>query len=112
MPTPLLYRGMLYVVHHNGRIVAYDAGSGAPIYKERFSQGGTFTGSPVAVNGKLYVPTEEGLIYVIEAGPVYREIAVNEIGEPVMATPAVSEGILLVRTPSSLWAIAYPSAPR
>jgi len=112
MPTPLLYRGILYVVHHNGRIVAYDAGSGAPIYKQRFSRGGTFTGSPVAVNGKLYVPTEEGLIYVIEAGPVYREIAVNEIGEAVMATPAVSEGILLIRTPSTLWAIADPSTPR
>ena len=55
MPTPLLYRGLLYVVHHNGRIVAYDARSGAPVYKERFSRGGTFTSSPVAVNGKLYL---------------------------------------------------------
>jgi outer membrane protein assembly factor BamB len=43
MPTPLLYEGLLYVVHHNGRIVAYDAAGGAPIYKARFSKGGTFT---------------------------------------------------------------------
>ena len=105
MPTPLLYRDILYVVHHNGRIVAYDADSGTPIYKERFSRGGTFTASPIAVNGKLYVPTEEGQIYVVEAGPVYREIAVNEVGEPVMATPAVSEGILFVRTPRTLLAL-------
>jgi outer membrane protein assembly factor BamB len=73
LPTPLLYRGLLYIVHHNGRIVAYEARSGAAIYKERFSQGGTFTGSPVAVNGRLYVPTEEGLLYVLEAGTEYRE---------------------------------------
>jgi outer membrane protein assembly factor BamB len=106
MPTPLLYRGIFYVVHHNARLVAYDAGSGAAIYKERFSKGGTFTGSPVAVNGKIYAPTEEGLMYVLEAGPEYRELAINEFDEPLMATPAVSEGILLVRTPSKLIAIA------
>lgn len=105
MPTPLLYRGLLYVVHHNGRIVAYDAQSGTAIYKERFSRGGTFTASPVAANGKLYVSTEEGLMYVLAAGPTYRELAINEFGEPLMATPALSEGLLLVRTPSHLAAI-------
>ncbi len=110
MPSPLLYRGIYYVVHHNGRIVAYDAGTGAPIYKQRFSRSGTFTGSPVAVNGKIYAPTEEGLLYVLEAGPEYVELAVNEFGEPLMATPAVSEGILLVRTPSRLFALVDRSA--
>jgi len=106
MPTPLLYRGILYVVHHNGRLVAYDAMTGVAIYKTRFSQGGTFTGSPVAVNGKLYIPTEEGLLYVVEAGPEFRELAVNDFDEPLMATPAVSEGVLLVRTPTKLVAVA------
>lgn len=105
MPTPLVYRGLLYVVHHNGLIVAYDERSGAAIYKSRFSRGGAFTGSPVAANGKLYVPTEEGLMYVLDAGPEYRELAVNDFGEPLMATPAVSDGLLLVRTPAHLVAI-------
>jgi outer membrane protein assembly factor BamB len=106
MPTPILYRGMLYVVHHNGRLVTYDAATGTAIYKTRFSAGGTFTGSPVAVNGKLYLPTEDGQVYVIEAGTEYRELAVNEMGEPLMATPAVSEGILLFRTPKRLIAVS------
>jgi len=105
MPTPLLYRGILYLVHHNGRMVAYDADSGVPIYKTRFSQGGTFTGSPVAADGKLYLSTEEGQVYVIEAGPEYREIAVNEMNEPLMATPALSEGTLFLRTTRRLVAI-------
>ena len=74
--------------------------------KSRFSKGGTFTGSPVAVNGKIYAPTEEGLMYVLAAGPEYRELAINDFGEPLMATPAVSEGTLLVRTPSRLIALA------
>ncbi len=105
MPTPLLYRGIYYIVHHNGRLVAYDAKSGDAIYKSRFSRGGVFTGSPVAVNGKLYLPTEEGYLYVLEAGPEYNEITVHEFGEPLMATPAVSEGVLFFRTPSKLIAI-------
>ncbi len=108
MPTPLLYRGIFYIVHHNGRIVAYDAASGVAIYKSRFSKGGTFTGSPVAVNGKLYMGTEEGRLYVLMAGPKYQELAVNEIQEPLMATPAVSEGVLFLRTPSRLIAVARP----
>ncbi len=105
MPTPLFYRGLLYVVHHNGRIVAYDATTGAAIYKSRFSKGGTFTGSPVAVNGKLYAGTEEGRLYVLKAGPKYEELAVNDMKEPLMATPAVSEGMLLLRTPNQLIAL-------
>ena len=106
MPTPLLYRGIYYVVHHNGRLVTYDAQSGEAIYKTRFSRGGVFTASPVAVNGKIYMPTEEGHVYVVEAGPEYVELAVNEMKEPLMATPAVSEGILLIRTPTRLVAVS------
>ncbi len=110
MPTPLLYRGLLYIVHHNGRIVAYDPADGSALYKQRFSRGGTFTASPVAANGRLYVATEEGLLYVLEAGAEYKELAVVEHGEPLMATPAISEGLLLVRTPRRLLAAGAPPA--
>jgi len=105
MPTPLLYRGIYYVIHHNGIFVAYDAATGEALSKSRFSQRGTFTGSPVAVNGKLYATTEEGLLYVLAAGPEKEELAIHDFGEPLMTTPAVSEGILLVRTPSRLIAL-------
>ena len=105
MPTPLLYRGVFYVVHHNGRIVAYDAARGDAVYKRRFSKGGVFTGSPVAVNGKLYLPTEDGLMYVLAAGPEYEELVIHDFGEALMASPAVADGVLLVRTPSRLIAL-------
>jgi outer membrane protein assembly factor BamB len=105
MPTPLLYRGILYMVHHGGRMESYDAASGTKIYQARFSAGGTMTNSPVAANGKIYQGTEEGTLYVLEAGPEYRELAVHDFGEPLMATPAISEGLLLVRTPSKLLAL-------
>ncbi len=106
MPTPLVYRGIFYVVHHNGILVAYDAATGEALSKSRFSNRGTFTASPVAVNGKLYTSTEEGQLYVLAAGTEHDELAVHDFGEPLMATPAVSEGILFVRTPSRLIALA------
>jgi outer membrane protein assembly factor BamB len=105
MPSPLVYRGLLYIVHHNGRLVAYDAATGEAVYKARFSQSGTFTSSPVAADGRIYTGTEEGTIYVVAAGPEYRELAVNDMTEPVMATPAIAEGVLYVRTPSQLVAV-------
>ena len=111
MPTPLLYRGLLYMVQHNGRIVAHDARSGDRVYQARFSQGGTCTASPVAANGRIYQGTEEGTLYILEAGPKYKELAVHDFGEPLMATPAISEGLLLVRTPSKLIALAKRKAP-
>jgi len=112
MPTPLLYRGLLYIVHHNARIVAHDMRSGEPVYRARLSAGGTCTGSPVVANGKIYVGTEEGTLYVLAAGPEHRELAVHEIGAPLMATPAISEGTLLVRTPSELIAFRREPPPR
>ena len=63
------------------------------------------TASPVAANGKIYQGTEEVTLYVLEAGPEYRELALHDFGEPLMATPAISEGLLLVRTPSRLIAL-------
>jgi outer membrane protein assembly factor BamB len=105
MPTPLLYRGLLYIVHHTGRIEAHDAATGGTVYRARFSKGGTNTSSPVAANGLIYQGTEEGTLYVLAAGDEYRELAVHEFGAPLMATPAISEGLLIVRTPGELIAL-------
>lgn len=101
-----VYRGLLYVVHHNARIVAYDKRNGAKVYQARFSGGGTMTASPVAANGKIYQGTEEGTMYVLSAGPEHRELAVHDFGAPLMATLAISEGLLIVRTPSEMLALS------
>ena len=105
MPTPLLYRGLLYMVAHNGRLVAHDASSGNIVYKARLSAGGTCTSSPIAANDVLYQGTEEGTLYILAAGTEHNELAVHDFGEPLMATPALSEGFLIVRTPSQLIAL-------
>jgi outer membrane protein assembly factor BamB len=106
MPTPLIYNGSLYVLGNAGVFDCYSLSTGAEIYRERIPhQGSGFSGSPVASDGKIYLPSEDGDIFVVKAGPHFELLAKNEMGEPLMATPAIAGGVLLVRTQHRLWAI-------
>jgi outer membrane protein assembly factor BamB len=106
MPTPLIYGGYLYVLGNAGVFDCYSLETGAEIYRERIPhQGSGFSGSPVASDGKIYLPSEDGDIFVVQAGPHFELLQKNEMGEPLMATPAISGGLLLVRTQHRLWAI-------
>ena len=59
----------------------------------------------MAANGKVYLANEDGQVLVLKAGPVFEVLATNDMGAPVLATPAISDGRLLVRTASHLIAI-------
>jgi outer membrane protein assembly factor BamB len=106
MCTPLVYRGLVYIVKYNGVLSVYDAKTGERKYQERLG-GGTsaFTASPVAANGKVYLASEDGQVLVLKAGPVYEVLASNDMHAPVLATPAISEGRLLIRTSRELISI-------
>ncbi len=104
--TPLVYRDCLYSGTNNGILKCYDARSGALHYQKRLGSGTTaLSASPVAGDGKVYWTTEEGEVHVFEAGPEYRELAMNSLGEEAMATPAISEGMLFFRTRHSMIAV-------
>jgi outer membrane protein assembly factor BamB len=106
MPTPLIYRGLLYVLANNGVFDAYELATGREIYRQRLEHGGSgFSASPVAADGKIYLAGEDGEVLVLAAGEQFRQISVNHLGEPVMATPALSEGRMYVRGSSQLFAI-------
>ena len=105
IPTPLVYRGHLYTLHNNGRLLCYDAKTGEVIYGARVGQGGAFTASPVAADGRLFIATEEGDVFVVRAGPQFEVLAQNAMGETIMATPAISDGVLLVRTLKHLYGL-------
>ena len=66
--------------------------------------GGAFTASPVASDGKIYLSSEDGDVFVVKAGPKYELLAKNPVGEVMMATPAISDGLVIVRTVSHLYA--------
>jgi outer membrane protein assembly factor BamB len=99
MCTPLVYRGIVYIVKYNGVLSAYDARSGEVRFQQRLA-GGTsaFTSSPIAADGKIYLASEEGHVYVLKAGPTFEVLAENEMSESVLSTPAISEGAILYRT--------------
>lgn len=106
MPTPLAYRGLLYVLANNGVFDAYDLATGAEIYRQRLPLVGSgYSASPVAAGGKIYLSSEDGDMLVIEAGKIFTHVATNSMGETLMATPAISEGIMLVRGAATLFAI-------
>lgn len=105
-PTPLVYDGLLYVLNDNGVLTAYDAVSGAQLYASRVgTTNSTFSASPVAGAGHIYASSEDGEVYTIKAGPKYELVAVNEMGEALMATPAISDGMLIIRGQQHLFAV-------
>ena len=106
MPTPLAYRGLLYVLANNGVLDAYDIATGKEIYRQRLPLVGSgFSASPVAADGKIYLSNEDGEMLVIEAGEVFKHLATNSMGETLMATPALSDGAMYVRGASTLFAV-------
>jgi len=110
IPTPLLYDDYLYLCANHGVLSCYNAISGEKIYQERIGEkGGAFTASPVAAAGRIYLTSEDGEIYIVKAGPKYELLATNLMNEVCMATPAISGGMIFVRTQHNIFAIGETS---
>jgi outer membrane protein assembly factor BamB len=97
-PTPIVYRGHLYICSNDGMVTCYEAKTGKKVYRERLTGAGGHTASPVIADGKIYFTSEEKGIRVIKAGPTFELLAVNPIGDPCMATPAIADGMIFVRS--------------
>jgi outer membrane protein assembly factor BamB len=111
MPTPIIYGDLLYTLSNNGVFTAYTASTGERVYQQRLAdRGGAFTSSPVASDGKLYLSSEDGEVFVVKAGPKHELLSVNQMGEVLMATPAISDGMLIVRGVNHVFAVAEPAA--
>ena len=112
MPTPLAYRGVLYVLANGGTLDAYDLQTGAEVYRQRLPLvGNGYSASPVAADGKIYLSNEDGDMLVITAGPTFAVVATNTMGDLLMATPALSQGVMYVKTLRNLVAIGRRADP-
>ena len=112
-PTPLLYGDHLYVCNNNGALNVYNAKTGERAYQKRVSEkGSSYSASPVGANGYLYFPNEDGDVVVIKAGTTYEFVSQNPLGEVLMASPAISDGMLIVRGQKHLFAIAETAAAK
>lgn len=107
-PSPLVYGDQFYVLFDFGFLSCHDAKTGKEIYdKQRINPDGTtaFTASPWAYDNKIFCLSEDGDTFVFQAGPEYKLIGKNSLGEMCMATPAIARDSLIIRTMSKLYRI-------
>jgi outer membrane protein assembly factor BamB len=104
MPTPVLYGAYFYTCSNSGILACYEAKTAKEVYKVRMGAG-SYTSSPVAADGRLYFTSEQGETRVVKAGAVFELLAVNPLDDYVMATPAISNGSLFVRSQHFLIAL-------
>ncbi len=105
-PSQIVYGDYLYTLYDQGFLTCHDAKTGEEIFgKQRFSPRGSFTASPFAYNGHLFFLSEDGLTYVVKAGPEFEIVARNELDELCIASPAIVGDKLLIRTASRLYCL-------
>jgi outer membrane protein assembly factor BamB len=106
LASPLLYEGHLYILAQNGGIVnCFSAKTGEEAYKQRIPGAKGFTSSPWAANGKIYCLDEDGKTYILQPGAEYKLLGQNKLDEMFWSTPAIAEGVLLLRGVDHLYCI-------
>ncbi len=100
----LLYNGVLYTIR-NGIVATLDPATGARLGEARLPDApGDYYASPVGGDGKIFFVSHDAVVTVIEAGPVaWRVRGRGELGEPAVATPAISDGRIFVRTQGTMY---------
>lgn len=101
--SPLVLDGRMLLVKGGGITTVFDATSGQPLRSaQRVGNGGGYFASPIYGDGKIYLASENGQIVVLANRPDYKQLARNDMGESIIATPAIADGRLFVRTRSKL----------
>jgi outer membrane protein assembly factor BamB len=106
-PSPLVVGDQYYTLMDRGFLTANDAKTGKEIYgRQRLAaDAGTFTASPWSYNGKIFAVSEDGDTFVLQTGPEFKVLGRNSLGEMTLASPAVANGSLIVRTATKLYRI-------
>ena len=104
VPSPLLYKDRVYLVRNGGLVVAREAATGRTVFQARLGAPGGYYASLIAADGRIYAASDQGTIVVFEASDTLKVLARNELSEPILATPAIVEGRIYVRTLSNLYA--------
>jgi outer membrane protein assembly factor BamB len=89
---------------NGGIVTCLDAQTGKVLYRQRNGAGGPYYSSPIVARGRIYVGSGEGTVVVFAPGDKLDVLARNDLGEEIFAAPAVTEGVLYVRTSGHLWA--------
>lgn len=95
--TPIVYGDYLYTVTDSGILTQFNAKTGEAGFRGRLGRGNAFNASPVAADGRIYFASEDGDVFVIKAGDKFELLARNPVGEVMLATPAITDRMLIVR---------------
>lgn len=107
IPAPLVYRDVFFMVRDGGIVTSLDAATGKLLKEGRTRDAlGEYYASPVAADGKVFLASGEGKISVLKAAPQWEVLQVNDLGDEVHATPALSEGRIYIRTRGVLYCFA------
>jgi outer membrane protein assembly factor BamB len=105
VPSPLLYKGRLFLVRNGGVATCLDAATGRVIYRARVGAPGAYFASPIGADGRVYLVSSEGIVTVIAAdGDQLKVLARNELSEDMIATPAIDGNSIYIRTLRNLLA--------
>ena len=105
VPTPVSDGKYLYVLRDNGVMFCRDARTGEVLWGPERVRPGTYSASPVLADGKIYVTSEDGVVSVVAADSEFRLLAENELEGYTLASPAISEGQMFIRTEAYLYCI-------
>ncbi|MBN1924306.1 MAG: PQQ-binding-like beta-propeller repeat protein [Prolixibacteraceae bacterium] len=106
IPTSLVYGNYFYsLIGWIGRLTCYNAKTGEKIYEDKLPDARGITASGIATDGKLFYCTELGDVYIVSAGDHFNILAHNSMNDVIMATPALSDNTLFIRTQHALFAI-------
>jgi len=111
-PSPVWYRGQLFMIRSGGILAVVDAKTGQSLKQGRIGATGEYFSSPVAGDGKVFMINQRGKLTVLDAAPGWREISSAEFGEDAYASPAVVDGRIYVRTNGHLYCFGLPSSGR
>ncbi|GMQ80497.1 MAG: hypothetical protein BMS9Abin04_497 [Planctomycetia bacterium] len=103
VPSPLVHRGVLYMVKDSGIMTSLDAASGKLLKRSRVPGRGNYYASPVTGDGKVYVASERGVVTVLRAGGDWQPVSHHDFGERIMATPVIRDGRIYLRTEQALY---------
>lgn len=112
VPTPVTDGRYFYIVNDKGIMWCLNAKTGEEVYGGKRLKPGTYSGSPVLADGKIYVTNEDGVTSVVKAGAEFEILAENDHGEYCLSSPAISDGQIFIRTSNHLYAIGSRRARR
>ncbi len=104
VPSPLYYKGRLYTVQNGGIVYCRDAKTGELVYSGRLGALGYYYSSPVAADNKVYIASADGVVVVLDAGEQLKILATNKLDGATLATPAIVDGNIYIRTDNHLYA--------